>query len=434
MRLTRLFFSMTIVLSMSFLIVACKCKNKDCQCNSCPGDSCRCDTTLSKKSDSISEPSVNQAFLFLDNSESMKGYSGDIKGYTNVLTQLSKAYGNTNVLLCCDDYRPMELENGKSLVDGLKTLKYGGSSLLHKDLKAMVHTIADNNIVFFVTDAILSGSSEDINGTRNKKGNPKWTLDNAAGLKMDVNAVFQEAREKNVATSVYQFRADYKGAYYCYDNSSITINIQRYFYVFVLGKAANVLGFKRKYVGSEFFNPVHQLHFIDLMPLTGGISVRDSRRSGNDWVFNIIDVNNKAADNNPGLIPVVMKAETLKNNLTQDEIEKLTMKMQIKAGKKSFTAEDITYDEKRGFSFLVNPNIQSKEFTVSINIPYQLPTWVKMSSCDDLENGDNYMKQKGMADSRTFLLYHLIDGMRQGLMGESELLFMDEIKLKQQEN
>ena len=178
------------------------CENKECSCDSCICNPCEC------KSQPIG---VKQAYLYLDNSESMKGYVNDIKGYTDVLTQLTHAYNNTKVLLCCDNYKSLDGD----LVSEVKKLRYGGSSLLHYNLQEMLGKAKSDNIVFFVTDGIMSGKDTDIKGDR------EWTLSHASDLRLNVKKEF--SKKGDVAVSIYQFTAQFNGKYFCYYNSNAII-------------------------------------------------------------------------------------------------------------------------------------------------------------------------------------------------------------------
>lgn len=361
--------------------------------------------------------SESQTLLYLDNSKSMLGYSKDISGYINVLTQLTKYNKNTQVLLCCDKYKPLT----GNVVDQLKKLSYGGSSLLHEDLRTMVNKVNDNNIIFFVTDGIMSGTTEDINKER------EWTKRHAADLKLSIKEIFQDRND--LAVSVYQFASQFDGTYFCYDNKPIDIKTKRYFYVFVLGKDESVKEFKSKIVGTEYFKPVNQLHIIDKLPLTGGINVKNTQKSvvNSDtvWVFDLKEINNKKDD--PKMLVVTVKASPFRNELNENQIENLSEKFRVTAGGREVSTDDISYDSGSGkYTIKLNPSAYGKQFDVEIEVPFSIPGWVALSSCAD----DMYMKGKNKADNKTFLLQELIGGMVQGKLGENELLYKTTVHVK----
>jgi hypothetical protein len=214
------------------------------------------------------------------------------------------------VLLCCNNYEKLEGD----VVDKVKNLKYGGSSLLHNDLQSMVSRVSDNNIIFFVTDGIMSGTDTNI------KKDKQWTKMHAADLKLKVKEIFSS--HKDVAVSVYQFPAQFNGKYFCFDDSNVLINAQRYFYVFAIGKKDAVLEFKNKNVGTDYFKPSNQLHFIDQLPLSEGVNVKNSKRAAGVWNFDLKEINNKKDD--PKMMIVTVKSDQFNAELNENQIEELS--------------------------------------------------------------------------------------------------------------
>ena len=415
MKRKKSFLNFAIGLSVSFFVMACNnpCKHENCKCDPCAGDSCRCDSVGLIVDPPEEQPMVNQAIIYLDNSESMRGYVGDIKGYTDVLTQLTHAYKNTQVLLCCNEYKPL---NG-DLVSEVKKLKYGGSSLLHNDMKAMLGKAKAGTVLFFVTDGIMSGKDTNI------KEDYQWTLSHASYLKLKIKELFAE--KNDVAVSIYQFAAQFNGKYFCYDNSNTVIRTTRYFYVFVMGQAKDVNDFKEKYVGSDYFKPTNQLHFIDHLPLSGGINVKNAKHGAGDvWEFDLEAINKKS--DNPKMMEVTITSDLFKAELNDKQIAELDKSFDVKIGDKNL--DDVTtYDEaKRKYFIVFRPAIGGSKFNLEIAVPFKMPAWVASSSCSD----DQYMKQKGMADSKTFLLQELIDGIRQGKLGNTENIYQTTVRLK----
>lgn len=379
------------------------CENKECSCDSCICNPCEC------KSQPIG---VKQAYLYLDNSESMKGYVNDIKGYTDVLTQLTHAYNNTKVLLCCDNYKSLDGD----LVSEVKKLRYGGSSLLHYNLQEMLGKAKSDNIVFFVTDGIMSGKDTDIKGDR------EWTLSHASDLRLNVKKEF--SKKGDVAVSIYQFTAQFNGKYFCYDNSNAIIQTSRYFYVFVIGSREVVKSFKETYVGSNYFKPTNQLHFIDNLPLSDGIHVKNSKHQADDvWEFNLEEINKKA--DNPKMMVVTVTSDQFKTELNDKQIAELAKYFNVKISGK--TINEVIYDEtNKKYVIMFSPALGGSKFSLDIAVPYDMPKWVAASSCSD----DLYMIKKGQADNRTFLLEELIDGIRQGKLGEISNLYQATVNLK----
>lgn len=414
--------------SLAFSFASCnnckgnKCSHPNCNCgDTCRGDSCQCGKVI------INEPvvEVKSSNLYLDNSSSMKGYTEDMT-YINVITQLWKAYPNTQVLKCADAYNPIDEGQG-SVVEQLKKLAYSSSSLLQDDLAQIIGRVNDNNIAFFVTDGILSGEADKINPK--KGGDRKWTIKNAANLKLQVQSIFEQAKAKGIGLSVYQFISNFKGVYYCYTNiDNVNINCPRYFYVFVIGKPHVLLDFKARFADTEFFRPKNQLHLIDPMPLESEIYSKDAPAGK----YNLKNINNKAEDSGQMLIAV--KDAPFINSYAKDQLPKLASKFQVSAGGKKMDC-NVSYDpSNNSFTFFVRPQLYGASFDVQVTVPYELPGWVKLSSQFDQNKGDSYMMTANQRDERTFMLDYLIDGIRQGLVGNGGNLYESQKTFKREEN
>lgn len=420
------FFLLAVVsLTLSFASCKKKCSHPNCTCgDSCLGDSCQCGE---KTNDTITETkkSVKTANLYLDNSQSMKGYTEDMT-YINVITQLWQAYPDTKVLKCADRYTAIDEKEG-SVVDQLRRLAYSSSSLLQNDLKQIISKINEDNIAFYVTDGILSGEANKIDPRRG--GDPRWTIKNAASLKIQIQNIFKGAKEKGIGISIYQFNSNFRGRYYCYNNTdNVNINCQRYFYVFAIGKPHALLNFKENFVGQEFFLPKNQMHLIDPMPLKSNIYSSDAQEG------NFSKKRLRQKENNKDMIEINVKADPFINNFADnDNKEKTTEIFKSIAEKFIVTVNGnkieepgfkVTYDENSNiFKFLLKPRPDNHQMVVSVSAPYELPAWVKLSNFFDENDGDRYMMRNNERDNKTFMLLHLIDGIKQGLLGNGENIF-----------
>lgn len=416
------------VASLAFSFASCmdckgnKCSHPNCTCgDACLGDSCQC--TDKEIGSPVLE--VKSAFLYLDNSSSMKGYTEDMT-YINSITQLWKAYPNTQVLKCADAYNAIDEGQG-SVVEQLKKLAYSSSSLLQDDLSQIISRVNDNNIAFFVTDGILSGEADKINPK--KGGDRKWTIKNAANLKLQIQSIFEQAKKRGIGLSVYQFISNFKGVYYCYTNKdNVNINCSRYFYVFVIGKPHALLDFKARFADTEFFHPKNQLHLIDSMPINSEIYSKDAPAGK----FSLKNINNKAEA--PGQMLIAVKDAPFINSYTKDQLPKLVSKFQVMAGGKKMDSS-VSYDpSNNSFTFFINPQLYGASFDVQVTVPYELPGWVKLSSQFDQDHGDIYMMTANQRDERTFMLEYLIDGIKQGLIGNGGNLYESQKTFKRVEN
>lgn len=407
-----LFYVMLLCFPVVFW--SCSCKNPKCECEKCTckdcTDSCQCckpDTPI------IVKYEVKNAYLYFDNSASMKGYAGDINNYTNVLTDLINAYPSTDVLLCSNDYTPLDNNKGL-LIDQVKNLSYGKASLLNKDIETMIEKVKNDSSVvsFLVTDGILSGTDEDISKNR------EWTLLHVAQLQSDVEKAFRD--NPNVAVSIYQFSANFNGKYICYTNTDHNnINAPRNYYVFVIGQKQAVLDFKAKKDNMQHFKPKNQLHFISQHPLTGGVHIKNAKKnSKGEWEYTHDDV--KKDD---GTLNIAIKDNDFRDELDLAQIKTLAKSIKI-SPEKGVNSEEIEYDDKnQRYVIPVNSKMFSEQ-TYEISIPYEMRAWVHSSSCGN----DLYMKTR--PDERTFLLENLITGIQRGKMTGTDNWYSTSVTLK----
>lgn len=365
--------------------------------------------------------SQSTAIIYLDNSVSMQGYSVH-NVYTDVLTNLVhyKGKANTRVLLCCDKYK----EFSGDLIDGVKggKIKYGSSSLLHADLKEMAQNVTDNNIQFLVTDGILSGTAEDI------KKNRKWTLDHAEDLMREIEDVFDDSND--ISVSIYQYESPFKGTYYCYTNIDYKdIDTNRYFYVIVLGKMQAIEDFRKECETNDKLKTSKQYNIIGQLPLSGNLIVKYAKLIKNEWVYDISKIKNSKESKDSLIITLPVK--DFKPMLNGKSIEDLAASMIVKAGNHTIAPEDIKYDEGNDyFSIKVPTNLCGKKgCKVCITIPFNIPSWVTLSSCLD----DMYMKEKGRADNKTLLFDKLVNGIALGKLGKNGSLYEDSVFIRRTE-
>lgn len=359
-------------------------------------------------------PQSQSAIIYLDNSASMQGYSVH-NVYTDVLTNLVhyKGKANTRVLLCCDKYK----EFSGDLIDGVKggKIEYGSSSLLHADLKEMAQNVTDNNIQFLVTDGILSGTAEDIEKNR------KWTLDHAEDLMREIEDVFDDSND--ISVSIYQYESPFKGTYYCYTNiDRKKIDTNRYFYVIVLGKMQAIEDFRKECETNDKLKTSKQYNIIGQLPLSGNLAVYKGNRVKNGWEYH----------KNGDSFFVTLPAKDFKPMLNDKSIEDLAASMIVMAGNHTIAPENIKYDEGNDyFSIKVHNDFcgVKEGCKVCITIPFNIPSWVTLSSCSD----DMYMKEKGRADNKTLLFDKLVKGIALGKLGKNGLLYEDSVFIRRTE-
>ena len=359
--------------------------------------------------------------LYMDNSVSMAGYTADVT-YINALTKLVNVCDSTTVLKCADSYEALDKSKG-NIIEQVKNLTYGKSSLLQDDLDHIVETYSDGTIDFYVTDGILSGKSTDISNNR------QWTLQQAAQLKLSIEKTFTKARQKGLGVSVYQFMSLFNGTYYCYTNiDNVNIKSNRYFYVIAIGKPGVLLHFKENSVGKEFFQPTAAIHILGEMPLRSPV-ISEKAQMGK---FDAKALQNQE-EGMRGMLPVIVKAGVLAPMYTTDDIQKLADSVRVSVGNTLQNNIRATYDRgNNAFTFLIQTQGRGDAFDIKVDIPYNMPEWVNACKQFDPYEGDLYMKDKNLCDSRTFMLEHLIGGIVGGMTGDEALLYSSTMHLEKQ--
>ena len=208
------------------------------------------------------------ATIYLDNSASMQGYVKGIQ-YLDALADLISIYPNTEARLMSNS--AMVIKKGSELISKLANndINYVGQSLLNNDLEYIVSDIekADKmkktKIAFFVTDGIMCGPDAEIRKT------PDYNINHRQDLTNSISDVF---KGKELGVSVYRLVSDFKGVYYCYDNSHKPIDALRSFYIIAIGKPKVVADFKENLIKRQKqsifkLRPQNEIHFIESKPI-----------------------------------------------------------------------------------------------------------------------------------------------------------------------
>lgn len=181
------------------------------------------------------------ATIYLDNSVSMLGYVHG-RQYLDALADLMSVYPGTEAR-CVGDSGEV-IKTGSELISKLtnNAIHYVGQSLLNEDMKRIVGDVKASKkpkIAFFVTDGIMCGPDAEIRKT------PDYNINHRQELTNSISDVF---KGKGLGVSVYRLVSDFKGVYYCYDNSHKPIDALRSFYIIAIGKPEVVSDFKENLI------------------------------------------------------------------------------------------------------------------------------------------------------------------------------------------
>lgn len=372
------------------------------------------------------------ATIYLDNSASMQGYVKGIQ-YLDALADLMSIYPNTEARLMSNS--AMVIKKGSELISKLANndINYVGQSLLNNDLEYIVSDIEKANkmkktkIAFFVTDGIMCGPDLEIRKDSNYNINHRQDLTNS------ISDVF---KGKELGVSVYRLVSDFKGVYYCYDNSHKSIDALRSFYIIAIGKPKVVADFKENLIKRQKqsifkLRPQNEIHFIESKPINQYLSI-NAGTDGN--VVLSIDKNNTVVYDRSKIksdkdINFQISFDAFKN-YKYSGID-LAKNVQVKIDGTEYKTEAIADSLRNALIVKVDKNRlkgTSDGSKVHITIPYFTPAWITST----IVSNDNDLRFiQGLADESTFFFNYFINGIMNGVLSSSDFNIYDrELLLK----
>lgn len=372
------------------------------------------------------------ATIYLDNSASMQGYVKGIQ-YLDALADLMSIYPNTEARLMSNS--AMVIKKGSELISKLANndINYVGQSLLNNDLEYIVSDIEKANkmkktkIAFFVTDGIMCGPDSEIRKDSNYNINHRQDLTNS------ISDVF---KGKELGVSVYRLVSDFKGVYYCYDNSHKPIDALRSFYIIAIGKPKVVADFKENLIKRQKqsifkLRPQNEIHFIESKPINQYLSI-NAGTDGN--VVLSIDKNNTVVYDRSKIksdkdINFQISFDAFKN-YKYSGID-LAKNVQVKIDGTEYKTEAIADSLRNALIVKVEHNRlkgTSDGSKVHITIPYFTPAWITSS----IVSNDNDLRFiQGLADKSTFFFNYFINGIMNGVLSSTDFNIYDrELLLK----
>lgn len=374
------------------------------------------------------------ATIYLDNSASMQGYVKGIQ-YLDALADLMSIYPNTEARLMSNS--AMVIKKGSELISKLANndINYVGQSLLNNDLEYIVSDIEKTNkmkktkIAFFVTDGIMCGPDSEIRKDSNYNINHRQDLTNS------ISYVF---KGKGLGVSVYRLVSDFRGVYYCYDNSHEPIEALRSFYIIAIGKPEVVSDFKENLIKRQKqsifkLRPKNEIHFIESKPINQYLSI-NAGTDGN--VVLSIDKNNtvvydrsKIKSDKDNSINFHISFDAFKNyKLSGGD---LAMNAQVTIDGTPYKAETVVDSLRNAIIVKVDKNRlkgTSEGSKVHITIPYFTPAWLTSSI---VSNDNDLCFIQGLADESTFFFNYFINGIMNGVLSSADFNIYDrELVLK----
>lgn len=222
--------------------------------------------------------------IYLDNTASMKGFiKPDSKAvstdaFARTLMALKNNYDKDDQSVSCyyvDNKNLSHVTPGQlnELISS-KNLKMGDAYLFDEFLGNIIdESLADTihtRLSFFITDAIPSGTNEQIRNSPNRR----YNIERKALLEDNIRSRFKRLRGRNYGVSVFQFSAPFDGEYHDYSNKPHKLNnAVRPYYIIAIGDKYELLNLREDIDSKKIrdFVPVHSLHAIseakDLKPI-----------------------------------------------------------------------------------------------------------------------------------------------------------------------
>lgn len=362
---------------------------------------------------------ATEAIIYLDNSKSMIGYAHGSE-FIDAMADLMSIYSNTTAC-CIND--SIKITSANELTDKLtrNLIKYKGASLLSEDLKSIVGQIGSKKIAFFVTDGIMSGSDADIR--QSKQMGHRYNIDHKQDLMNDISAVFRG--KDGIGAAIYRMKSQFRGQYFCYDNSHDSINAVRAYYVIALGQAGVVADFKQKLVEKQKqkifkFRQEDEIDFIEKKAMSQNLSLTAGEKDRGSVTLSIgcdsiegdivyIDVQKiKSSAKSGAFINFMISKDAFKNySLSCHELAE-NLRVSIDGTEQKIKAEEDSLRKTVSFQLnMYNLSLPSGGNKVRIRIPYFTPAWI-----DEVSNEDDSFMIAREPDESTFLFSYFINGIK----------------------
>ena len=273
------------------------------------------------------------------------------------------------------------------------------------------------HLAFFITDGIPSGPNEKV------KPGGTWNIDrgHVVDQKNDIRTIAQRMATNGIGVSVYQFEGDFYGTdcyYWYHDNSKqpVTTPVKRPFYVIIMGDSTMVEHFLQQVEnGLNLFRPQNQVHFF---PNKENVQIQVCDSNDNNAEESGVDeylFSNLSED----VLKVIVSAplETLPSFISAEN--QLSRIIALEVDGKIISSSKIEKGKVVLGPISLEKNTRKK---ASITIYNESPSWAKeMNVKNDLKEGYSM---------GTFNFLVLIDGLREGFVGENNILFKKEISIK----
>ena len=390
-------------------------------------DSIPTDSSMAASKSSLSTRKINKGLLFLDISESMKGYTRtEDPIFFGVLSDFIYMDENVIPYFYGKDKEEKTIEDVKNAIKILnaETFDWAVESKLADMVKDIVRTIENGSVSWgvIVSDGIMSGSNEDIN-SRFDKG---YNVANRGVLANEIEGAFRGKRD--LSALILRYVAPFEGIYYCYNNDKKPLkDVKRPFFAILIGKTWKIEELSRKIERNLVVNEVLfgggmpfdiSLHPLGLMP----DKEYRYKIDGDDDLVLVADITK---------LPDYMKnKEYMERHLVLERVTAQGRKFPMEKGSRGndgkkqgrYEVSDISTESMQ---IKISNPVTLRRHILTASIAYELPSWIKECSSDK----DTAIAKNSEEQRRTFNFRYFAEafkGLNQGNMVNQQ----DSIKFK----
>lgn len=389
-------------------------------------DSISTDSSMAASKSSLSTHKINKGLLFLDISESMKGYTRtEDPTFFGVLSDFIYMDEDVIPYFYGKDKEEKSIEDIKNAINILNSKKFdwADESKLADMVKDIVRAIANGSVSWgvIVSDGIMSGSNEDIN-SRPDKG---YNLANRDVLANEIEASFRGKRD--LSALILRYVASFEGIYYCYNNDTMSLKAKRPFFAILIGKTWKMEELSRKIERNLVANEVL---FGGGMPFD--ISLHPLRLiPDKEYRYKIDGDDDLVLVANITKLPDYMKnKEYMERHLVLERITTHGRKFPMEKGSRGNDGKkhgryEVSDINTESMQIKISNPVTLRRHILTASIAYELPSWIKECSSDK----DTAIAKNNEEQRRTFNFRYFAEafkGLNQGNMVNQQ----DSIKFK----
>ena len=230
---------------------------------SCSGRPQRNDTPTEEKTSVAEAKTVRDVNVYIENSASMYGYVQGVTEFESIIynyltnIKISKTAKNLNLFYVNSQI----IKHGDNIEDFIQklepsTFRQRGGNLGTTDisnlLKMILSETDSNTVSIVVSDFIFSPGRG-----RNAQ---EYLVNQQIGIKNNMATYLND--HQDAAVCIYQFFSRFEGRYYNREDRPVQINGQRPFYVWVIGRQANVRLLREK-VDPKFADDLRNSYVVE---------------------------------------------------------------------------------------------------------------------------------------------------------------------------